>query len=341
MKRTTIVKIAGLGIAAALLLVTAAQGASGRHLLKIATLAPEGSAWMNLFDEINADIMQKTAKRVRFRVYAGGVLGDEKDVMRKMFVGQIHGAVVTASSLTRIFPDLDVLQVPFLFQNYEEVDYLMSKMDGYFRNGLENKGYVALGWSEGGFIQLMSTVPVVTLADLRKTKVWIWEEAPMARAIFKEAGVSGIPLTMPDVLVGLQTGLVDVVYAPPAGAISLQWFTKTKYITNVPLMYIAGIIIVKKDAFARLPADDQAIVRESFDRQQERMRTTLRAENQSALQVMTGSGIQLLEVSEEEIEKYKQIARRAMSQPGSAAFSEATFNQAEAHLKAFRQKRPE
>ena len=295
---------------------------------------------MNLFDEINTDIMQKTDNAVQFRVYAGGVLGDEKDVIRKMFVGQIHGAVITASSLTKMLPDMDVLQVPFLFQNYEEVDYLLSKMDAHFRGGMEQNGYVMLGWSEGGFVRLMSTVPVVTLDDLRKAKVWVWEEAPMTRAIFKEAGVSGIPLSMPDVLVGLQTGLVDVVYAPPAGAISLQWFTKTKYITDVPLMYITGTIIVKKDAFDRLTPDHQTIVRDAFNRQQERMRKTVRAENRSAIQVMVNSGIQLLEVSGEEIEKYKQITKRAIQQPGSTSFSKTTLQQAETYLEAFRQGKP-
>ena len=332
--------LAGFLICAAALLASTAQGSSDRHVLKMATLAPEGSAWMNVFEEINADIMKKTNNQVRFRVYAGGVMGDETDVMRKMFVGQIHGAVITASSLTRVLPDMDVLQVPFLFQSYEEVDYLLSKMDAHFRNGMEKGGYVMLGWSEGGFVRLMSTVPIVTLDDLRKAKVWVWEEAPMTKAIFKEAGVSGIPLSVPDVLVGLQTGLVDVVYAPPAGAIQLQWFTKTKYITDVPLMYVIGTIIVKKKVFDRLPIEYQTIVREAFDRQQERMKQTVRGKNRSALQVMAGSGIQLLEVSEEEVEKYKKISQRAMNQPGSVGFSPAALQQVESHLKAFRQEKP-
>ena len=213
-------------------------------------------------------------------------------------------------------------------------------MDAYFRSGLEKNGYVMLGWSEGGFVRLMSTVPVVTLEDLRKAKVWVWEEAPMTRAIFKEAGVSGIPLSMPDVLVGLQTGLVEVVYIPPAGAISLQWFTRIKYIADVPLMYLTGIIIVKKSAFDRLPAGDQAIVRESFDRQQERMKKTVREKNQSALRVMTGSGIQLLEVSSEEIKEYEAITQRAVKQPGGANFSEATLKRVETYLNGHRQGKP-
>ena len=340
MKRKSGLMLAVFCLATALLVTPAVHGAPKKNLLKIATLAPDGSAWMNLFDEINTDIMKQTEQRVRFRVYAGGVLGDESDVIRKMFVGQIHGAVVTTSSLTKILPDIDVLQVPFLFQNYQEVDHVLSKMDAAFRSGMEKKGYVMLGWSEGGFIRLMSTMPVVTIEDLRKSKVWVWEEAPMTLAIFKEAGVSGIPLSMPDVLVGLQTGLVDVVYAPPAGAISLQWFTRTKYITDVPLMYITGMIIVRKKAFDRLSAGDQDIVRDAFDRQQERMRTTVRAENRSALKVMTGSGIQLLEVPEEEIEKFKVITTRALKQPGSTSFSQETLNQVNTYLQTYRQEKP-
>ena len=92
-------------------------------------------------------------------------------------------------------------------------------------------GFILLGWSEGGFIFIMSTGPIASVADLKKAKVWTWGGSPMAKAIFDEAKVTAIPLSIPDVLVGLQTGLVDVVYAPPAVAISLQWFTKVKYLT--------------------------------------------------------------------------------------------------------------
>ena len=88
----------------------------------------------------------------------------------------------------------------------------------------------------------------------------------MAQAIFKEVGVAAIPLSLPDVLVGLQTGLVDVVYAPPTGAISLQWFTKVKYITDVPLSYIGGGLVVRKDIFKRLPESSQDVIIEIFQR---------------------------------------------------------------------------
>ena len=180
---------------------------------------------------------------------------------RKMHVGQIQGAVLTSAGLSGIFSEMDVFQIPFLFESYDEVDYVVEKMDAFFRNGFADKGYILLGWSEGGFIRLMSTAPISSLDDLRKAKVWIWEDAPMAKAIFDAARISAIPLSLPDVLVGLQTGLVDVVYAPPSGAISLQWFTKTKYMTDVPLMYLIGAVVVKKNVFKKLsPAEQQTLL---------------------------------------------------------------------------------
>ena len=99
-------------------------------------------------------------------------------------------------------------------------------MNAFFQKGFDENGYILLGWSEGGFVRLMSTTPVATLDDLRKVKVWTWADAPMTKAIFDQANISAIPLSVPDVLVGLQTGLVDVVYAPPSGAIAFNGLPK-------------------------------------------------------------------------------------------------------------------
>jgi TRAP-type C4-dicarboxylate transport system substrate-binding protein len=335
MKIAAVPKITGIILLTVSLLFSNAYGAR-KQVIKIATLTPEGSPWMEVFNTINAEVMEKTAKKVSFRVYAGGVLGDEQDLIRKMYIGQIQGAVITASSLTTIFNEMDVLQVPFLFQGYDEVDHVLLKMDAFFKKGFEDNGYILLGWSEGGFIRIMSIAPMATLDDLRKGKVWVWADAPMAKAIFKEAKVSGIPLSVPDVLVGLQTGLVDVVYAPPAGAISLQWFTKIKYVTDVPLMYLTGSIIVKKEVFNRLSVEHQAILIDTFQRHMGRFKEVVRKGNRDALQVMTNHGIQLVDVSKDEIEAYKKLSERAVQQPGSRRFSDAALKQISTYLQEYR-----
>ena len=205
----------GLALLMLLILALPVSGAQKATVIKIATLAPDGSSWTKALNTISAEIRQKSNQAVRFKIYAGGVLGDEKDMIRKMHIGQIHGAVLTSAGLSSLVNDMDVFQIPFLFENYEEVDFIADKMEPYFKTEFEKKGYVLAGWSEGGFIHLLSTKPVATVDDLRKVKVWSWVDAPMANAIFKEARIAAIPLSVPDVLVGLQTGLVDVVYAPP------------------------------------------------------------------------------------------------------------------------------
>ncbi len=336
MGKERVIKIFGLGLGVFLLLNPIALGAEKNFLIKIGTLAPEGSSWLKAFNAIKAEVSKKTGNTVQFKIYAGGVLGDETDMLRKLKIGQIQGVALTSAGLSTLFREMDVLQVPFLFQNYEEVDAISKKMDPFFRKGFEDNGYILLGWSEAGFVYLMSTVPIASVADLRKHKVWIWEDSPMSRAIFDEAGVKAIPLTIPDVLMGLQTGLVEVVYAPPSGAISLQWFTKIKYLTDVPLIYLAGGVIVKKDIFKQIPQPSQNFILESFQQRQDQLKTISRNENQEAVKVMVKNGVKIITPSKDQIEEYKRLSNRAMGHIGGQTFSKTVLDEVTSLLENYR-----
>ncbi len=336
MNRRDAIKIIGFSLFAPLFFIRSVNGKERKIVIKIATLAPEGSSWMETFRQLNAEVMKKTEGRVRFKIYPGGVLGDEKDMLRKMQIGQIHGAALTSGGLSVLFKEIDVLQIPFLFQDYGEVDYVLSKMGSFFKKGFENNGYILLGWSEAGFIYLMSNTPITSVSDLKKVKVWIWEESPMAKAIFDEAGVAAIPLSIPDVMVGLQTGLVDVVYAPPTGAISLEWFTKIKYITNVPLAYLAGGIVVRKDVFRKIPSPFQDIISKTFQRYLDQLKAVTRNENQEAIKVMVRHGVKVVTPAKGQIEEFKRLSDKAMGHLGSQAFSRKTFEEVCFHLKNYR-----
>ena len=336
MGKERVVKIFGLGLGVFLFLCQITLGAEKTFIIKIGTLAPEGSSWVKAFNTINAEVMKKTENTVQLKIYAGGVLGDEMDMLRKLKIGQIQGVALTSAGLSTLFREMDVLQVPFLFQNYEEVDAISKKIDPFFRKGFEDNGYVLLGWSEAGFVYLMSTVPIASVADLRKHKVWIWEDSPMSKAIFDEAGVKAIPLTIPDVLVGLQTGLVEVVYAPPTGAISLQWFTKIKYLTDVPLIYLAGGVIVKKDIFKQMPQPSQNFILESFQQRQDQLKTITRNENRDAVKVMVKNGVKIITPSKDQIEEYKRLSNRAMGHIGGQTFSKKVLDEVTSLLESYR-----
>jgi TRAP-type C4-dicarboxylate transport system substrate-binding protein len=305
-------------------------------VIKMGTLAPEGSSWMKTFNALNTEVMKRTENKVQFRIYPGGVLGDEMDMLRKMKIGQIQCAAFTSGGLSAIFKEIDVLQVPFLFQTYDEVDATLRKMEPFFRKGFEDNGYIFLGWSEGGFIYLMSTVPVASVADLQKTKVWTWEESPMSKAIFDEAGVKAIPLSVPDVMVGLQTGLVDVVYAPPTGAITLQWFTKVKDLTDVPLAYLAGGIVMRKDIFKQISSPHQNFILESFQNHLDQLKTVTRDENRDAIKVMTKQGVKLITPSKDQIDEFKRLSNKAMGHISGQSFSKKVLDEVTSLLEEYR-----
>ncbi len=336
MNRHTLIKSVVFCIVALLLSLPSAGSAAEGTVIKIATLAPDGSSWMKTLNTINAEVMEKTKGTVRFKIYPGGVLGDETDMMRKMQIGQIQGAALSSGGLSSIFKEIDVIHLPFFFKNYEEVDYVLKKMDPYFKKGIEDNGYILLGWSEAGFTYLMSTTSVSSVNDLKKAKVWIWQDAPMAKAIFHEAGVAAIPLSIPDVLVGLQTGMVDVVYSPPTVAIALQWFTKVKYLTDVPLSYMGAGLVVRKDIFKKLPLASQAIILESFQRHLDQLKTITRRENQEAIKVMQNNGVKIVTPPQDQVAEFKRLSEKALSHFTNQTFSKKALADATAYLEAYR-----
>jgi TRAP-type C4-dicarboxylate transport system substrate-binding protein len=304
--------------------------------IKLATLAPEGSPWMNTFHEVNDEIKRKTDGRVKLRAYPGGVLGGDRDMLRKIRIGQIHAGGFTGMGLGSINRDIFVMEIPFLFQNYGEVDYVLSKMDDRFRRGFGKKGYVLLGWSEIGFVYMLSNVPITSVKGIKGRKVWLWEGDPIAGPVLRKAGVMPIPLGIPDVLMALQTNLIDVVYASPLGAIAMQWFTKVKYVTNVPLIYSLGGVLVNKRMFEKIPSNLQEIVKEVFQYHSALLNERTRRDNDEAIRVMVKQGIKLVTPTEEETEKFKRISLEAIDELDDKVFSTDVLTEVRSHINQYR-----
>jgi TRAP-type C4-dicarboxylate transport system substrate-binding protein len=341
MIRSAVIKIFWLGFIALSLTMPPAASVAKTLQIKIATLAPEGSSWIKAFHAIDAEVRTKTDKQVGFKFYPGGVLGDEKDMLRKMYIGQIHGAALTSAGLSAIFSEMDVFQIPFLFESHHEVDYVIEEMNAFFQKGIDENDYILLGWSEGGFVRLMSTTPVATLDDLRKVKVWTWEDSPMTKVIFDQANVSAIPLSVPDVLVGLQTGLVDVVYAPPSGAIALQWFTKTKYMTDVNLIYLIGGLVMQKNVFNKISPDHQKILLETCRRRMNELKTTVRKENQEAIQVMVKHGVKIITPTPAQVADFKKVSDQAFQRLEGKSFSKKIRDEVISKIETYRKNNPQ
>ncbi|HHO67574.1 MAG TPA: C4-dicarboxylate ABC transporter [Gammaproteobacteria bacterium] len=269
-----------LGVA--LLVFSAAVAAERPHVLKFATLAPAGSTWMKLLTDWGDEVRQRSGGRLVFKFYPGGVQGDEPDVLKKMRFNQLQGGAFTGYGIGQIYSPARVMELPFLFRDFDEIDHVRARFMPDFRRGFREHGYELLGWMEIGFVHMFSREPIRSIEDMKSRRVWLWQGDPMGQAFFKASGISPVPLSIIDVYTSLSTGLIDTVYCTPLAAIALQWFTKTKYVSETALTNGMGGLIVTRRFFDRLPADLQALLRETGDAAGERLVAATRADNEKS-----------------------------------------------------------
>jgi TRAP-type C4-dicarboxylate transport system substrate-binding protein len=315
-------------------------GASLAGEFKIATVAPEGSQWMKGIRAAAADIKAKTEGRVVVKIYGGGVMGNEKQVLRKIRIGQLQGGAFTASGIAEKYPDIVLYGLPMLFRSQEEVDFVRRRMDAQLARGLEQAGFVSFGIAGGGFARIFANKPVTATDDMRGQKIWIPDGDRVSAVAMEALRLSPVSLPVTDVLTGLQTGLIDVVAAPPVGAIALQWHTRAKFMTTVPLMYTMGLMAVDSGAFGKLAPSDQAAFRDAMGAVYARLDAESGADDAGAQKALQASGIKLVEARPEAVAAWRQACAEAIRRLGAeGVYSGALFAELERHLAEFR--RPE
>lgn len=335
----TLLRALPAGLALLLLLLSMAapaRAAQPKYQIKLATMAPENSSLMHIFTAMNAELLKETHGQLEFRMYAGFVLGDEADVLRKLRIGLVQAAAFTDTALTDLNPQLRVLQVPFLFNNYREVDYVLGHMQGALKKRFAKKGFVVLGWPELGFIYLMSKQPIAGLADLKGKKVWAQANAPMAQALISKAAVSTVAITAPDVLMALQTNLLDVVYNSPYYAVVTQWYTQLKYFTDLPLSYIGGALLINKRTFDRLPPNLQQTLTRVCAKYTRELVEKTRQDNAEAIRVILQRGMQKVTPTPSQVKTLRKLSHEAMSGLSPRILSQQDLKQVEAELAAYR-----
>ena len=321
---------------AALLLL--AGHSSHAATFKVATLSPDGSFWMKTMREAGKAVAAATDNRVKFKWYPGGVMGDDKAVLRKMRVGQLQGAALPMGELLSFYPDSQAYGIPFLFNSYEEVDYVRSQLDASLIAGFAEGGMEVLGIAEGGFGYFLTNAPVRVPTDLQQQKVWVPQNDVVSARLAQSIGVTPIPLTLADVLPSLQTGLIDTVAVSPIGAIALQWHTRVDYLTDIPLMYFCGVMSLSGKSFSKLSAEDQGIVREVFGKAFELIEARNRSDNVKAFDALMNQGVKSVALTDTEINAWlamQQPAEQMMQSEGQ--LSTAALARIKALVREFRQ----
>jgi TRAP-type C4-dicarboxylate transport system substrate-binding protein len=289
------------------LLLPAGAALAQNQVIKIATLAPDGSGWMKELRAAAAEVKTATQGRIEIKYYPGGVMGSDPVVLRKMRLGQLQGGVLTSSELAAIYPDAPVYSLPFLFENFAQVQKARAQVDPLLARGFEAKGLHMLGATGIGFAYVMSTHPVHSRAEMVKSKLWIPQNDAIAESTFRLGGVSPIPLPLGDVFTSLQTGLVDTVANTPSGAVALQWHGKLRYMIDLPLSYVVGYMILDQKAWQKLSPADQAIVGKAFASAAARIDAGIQRDDAAALKAMEKQGLKVISMDPAETARWRDI----------------------------------
>lgn len=274
---------------------------------KISALSPDGSTWIKKLKQGAKEIKQKTHGRVSFKFYPGGVMGRDKTILKKIKIGQLQGAVFSNGTINKLYSGSQVYNLVLKFNSYEEIDYIRPKIDPMIKVGMHKNGYTLLGLSELGFAYLMSKTPIENIDDLKKQKAWIPEDNYTAAEAMKAFSVSPIPLPLQDVLVALQTDMINVVAGSPVGAITLHWHTKIGYVTDLPIAYVYGGLVLSNRAMQKISGQDQLIVKEVMQRVTHDLDTIARKNNKQAIEALKNQGIKWIEPEKGTAAKLKAL----------------------------------
>ena len=308
--------------------------------IKLATKAPENFKSAIIVQKMAKEIEEKTDGNVRFKIYYGGVKGTGRDLLLKMTSGEIQGGEFTAGEAASVLNDLQVMNIPLTFQGYAEVDFVLDRMSPYFQEELRKRGYVVLGWLEVGFGYIMSTDPIASLADLQGKKVWIPQGDPIGQAAFEAMGVPPVPMTIADVMVALQTGQINTVTNSFVGAIALQWHTRIKYVTDLPLLYIYGLLMITKDAYDQIPAEYRNTVHEIMGRTFKELKMDIRKNNVESRETLLKEGVEFVNVPATQVEELRRIMDRVKKDLAGKEFQGEALKRMQESLRDFRSSKP-
>lgn len=299
--------------------------------LKLASLAPDGSSWAKAFKMIAREVGKRSDGRIAIKFYPGGAMGDESAMIRKCRTGQLDGAAVTSVGLGEINKQVLMMQLPLLFANYKQVDYVREKMKPNFEKLFSDGGFQLGAWGDVGFLYPFSNEPVATPDDLKKTKFWVWDADPVTKVTAEVAGVNGVELSVPDVLPSLQTGVIDACASSPYALISLQWYSKIKYVTNLRMAMGIGASVISKKSFDKLSDDDKQLLMDVSSEYGSKLVSRIRKDNKKAISTLQDKGVQVVEATN--MEDWTSIAIGVRKKLVGSTFDAGLVSEMDGHLK--------
>ena len=305
--------------------------------IKIATLAPQNSEWAEKFQKGSIEIQERTENRVKLKFDWGGAQGNAKKILQKIKIRQLHGGTFSPTDFQEVYPDLNIYGLPFLFKDFDEVNYVRDRVDNQLEQGFKKLGFNTYGFAGGGFAYILSNEPIREYEDLKNKKIWLPQGDLISYEAMRSLNLLPVPLPMTDVLTGLQTGLIDIVAIPPVVALALQWHTKVSYITRVPVLYAMGFLAIDSKIINRINTDDRKVLNEVINRIYSEVDINSQQDSENAYEALSKIGIQEIQFDGDEYQKLTDLLEEPTKKMANDGFySLKLFNEIKMYIDDFR-----
>ena len=276
--------------------------------IKLATLAPEGTTWYNGLRQMGDSWSEISGGKVKLKIYAGGVAGNEGTQVRKMRIGQLHAAGLSNLGLLDIDPGPQVINTPMLIRSYDELDCVMAAITPTLEQRLLDKGFKVLSWSDAGWTHYFNSQPVLYPADAAKYKVWAWEGDPAAVIGFRKAGLNPVVVQSVEVIPSLQSGLIDGFFTTPLASLSMQWFALAPHMLSVPWAPLTGATVITTDAWAAIPAEYHEPFLQAAREVGASLKAEIRRQDNAAIKVMQKYGLTVVQADDAVTQQWTEVA---------------------------------
>ena len=291
-----------------------AAQAAGEIVIKVATLAPQGSEWHKILQEMGAEWQKVSNGLIVFRLYPGGVAGDDMDLVRKMRLGILDAGLLTVNGLSAIDRGVLGLEIPMAYSDYGELDCVLKKIGPQLEREIEAKGFIVLGWSQAGWAHFFTKSPVRTPDDMRKLKMFVWAGDDQYAELWKKAGFQPVPLPSTEIATALQTGLVNAVTINPQGILLLQWYKHVSYMTDFKWAVFMGGIVISKSTWEKIPAEIRPALRQAALKASQRFREFSIKTDQSDIETLKKNGVQVISVDEKTLNEWRSLVESVLPQ---------------------------
>lgn len=313
-------------LATAFLLVGGALAAQPALTVKLGTLAPEGSPWVDSLRRVAAEWERASGGSVQLKIYAGGIAGGEADMIRKLRIGQLQAAALTQLGLSLIEPDILTVSAPFLVRDDRELDRVLAATRPFYAGQFERRGYRLLTLAKAGWVHFFAREAVVIPADLKRLKLAVPDGDDQFVETWRRLGFNAFSLSINDLLTGLQAGLADACYAPLLAAASFQWFGAVRYMPSLAVAPVLGGVLLSDRAAEELPPELLPTLLESFLTLEESLNARMAALESEALVVMRKHGLIVVPVPPAAVVKWQELGSSGSRLMIGKSLSQASYD---------------